>query len=164
MSSRSKNILIALLSIAIISINLVSVLYYLSHRTTAEHVFGNPDTIEIKCGEKLVSLSADDKAYSKILTYTDERTNFSQYYIPSDTSISFDEYDNLCIRFVYNDAFCFAFDYQYERKMITAESIVFPLKEAVNSYVTINTADGSETISGLAISAELINLADELLK
>lgn len=164
MSSRSKNILIALLSIAIIGVNLVTVLYYLSHRPVAEHEFGIPDTIEVRYGEKIVKLTSDDKEFSKILDFTDSRTKFIQYYTPADTQINFDKFSGLYIRFVYDHALSFTFDYQYERKTSEVTSITFPLQDTVSSYAVVGSADSTETLSGLAINAELIKLAEELVK
>lgn len=164
MSSRSKNILIALLSVAIVCINIFSVVYFLAHRPAPEHVFGTPDTIEVRYGEKVVKLTSDDKDFSKILDFTDTRTKFIQYYTPADTQINFDEFSGLYIRFVYDHALSFTFDYQYERKTAEVTSITFPLQDTVSSYAVVGSADSTETLSGLAINAELIKLAEELVK
>ena len=164
MSSRSKNILIALLSVAIVCINIFSVVYFLAHRPVPEHEFGTPDAIEVRYGEKVVKLTSDDKDFSKILDFTDTRTKFIQYYTPADTRINFDGFSGLYIRFIYDHALSFTFDYQYERKTAEVTSITFPLQDTVSSYAVVGSADSTETLSGLAINAELIKLAEELVK
>ncbi len=172
MRSTKVLVLSALLIIAIIAVNVVTVVYLISNNAPDSETDNGevelshvPDTMIIH-GENGESYRSDGVHSNRIIdiaTTNKSRNAAGEYFMEYD-SITPNETGAVYVEYLFDENVTFAVDLQFERRIITTKQIYFIMTGEYNGMFCVNTDEGLKTFGRLNPDQYLLEIVVETLE
>lgn len=175
---KKKSVWIVLASVLIIAVNTVTAVRLIDRFSEPDilAVFKTPDSISLCENGKSIEIGSDDESFDRIISLNKSRADIvKEYVIAEFGSILYDYMEGeinkndinaigeLYIKYVYDKPYKFDVETALGRESVAAKSISFILTGEFGTQIYIEQEQGHVSLGYLNTSAELINLARELL-